>query len=140
MGKRYTKQEISQIQALTTEGHTIIEIAETLGRPEAGIRNIRHRKKLKVDTKESIKKLGKDKAELSRNVNRLRWELQSLQSRKEKLSTVLQTDETTLNARLQTALRKLRDVRPELFHITMKEQLEKLAIEIAGSYIRYLIE
>ena len=53
MGKRYTKEETSPIRALTHEGHTIKEIAETLGRPEAGIRNIRYRKNLKADTKES---------------------------------------------------------------------------------------
>ena len=48
VGKRYTKEEISQIQALSQEGYTIREIAEILGMSEAGIRNIRHRKKIKT--------------------------------------------------------------------------------------------
>ena len=39
MGKRYTKEEIDQIQALTDEGLTSNEIALQLGRPEAGIRS-----------------------------------------------------------------------------------------------------
>jgi len=37
VGKRYTREEIAQIQALTEEGLTSSEVATYLGRPEAGI-------------------------------------------------------------------------------------------------------
>lgn len=57
MGSRYTNEEISQIQALTQEGRTIKDLAEILGRPEAGIRNIRHRIRLKTKTKQTLKTL-----------------------------------------------------------------------------------
>ena len=140
MGKRYTKEEISQIQALTNEGLTDGEIAAKLGRSENGITNIRYRMNLKADTKESLEQLGKNKTILSKDVNRLRWELLSLQSRKEELSKVLQTDEIALNARLQTALGRLKDVRPELFRITVEEQLVKIAAELTVSFLRYLFE
>jgi chromosome segregation ATPase len=109
-------------------------------RPEAGIRNIRYRLKIKADRKESLKQLNSDRTSLSEKVNRLNWDLQTLQSRKRDLEKTLQTDEATLNTRLQTALRKLKDTRPDLFQITLEEQLGKLAAELTGSLIRYLIE
>ena len=140
MGKRYTKEEISRIQALTEEGLTSNEIASKLGRPEGGIRNIRYRLKMKTNQKESLKQLSKDRRSLSEKVNRLKWDLQTLQSRKTAIEKALQTDEATLNTRLQSALRKLKDVRPDLFQITLEEQLGKLAAELTGSFIRYLIE
>jgi hypothetical protein len=140
VGKRYTREEISQIQNLTEEGLTSNEIAIQLKRPEAGIRNIRYRLKMKTNQKESLKQLSSDKRILSEKVNRLRWNLQSLNSRKLDLEKALQTDEATLNTRLQTALRKLKDTRPDLFQITLEEQLGKIAVELTGSFIRYLIE
>jgi predicted transcriptional regulator len=140
MGKRYTREEISQIQALTEEGMTSQEIASQLGRPEAGIRNIRYRLKLKVNQKESLKQLSNDRRLLSEKVNHLRWEIHSLNTKKKDIEKALQTDEATLNTRLQTALRKLKDTRPDLFQITFEEQLGKLAAELTGSFIRYLIE
>ena len=140
MGKRYTKDEISQIQALTEEGLNSGEIASQIGRAEAGIRNIRYRQKMKADRKQSLKHLSSDRISLSKDVNRLRWEPHSLKSRKEDLSKVLQTDETTLNTRLQTALRKLKDTRPDLFQITIEEQIGKIAVELTGSLIKYIIK
>jgi hypothetical protein len=38
VGKRYTREEINQIQVLTEEGLTSNEIAIQLGRPDAGAR------------------------------------------------------------------------------------------------------
>jgi DNA-binding NarL/FixJ family response regulator len=43
LGRRYTHEEVQQIQALIDEGLTNRQIATRLGRSEAGIRNIRHR-------------------------------------------------------------------------------------------------
>ena len=140
MGKRYTREEISQIQALTEEGLTSNEIATRLGRPEAGVRNIRYRLKIKTDRKESLKQLSSDRQNLSEKVNRLKWDVQLLNSRKKDIEKALQTDEATLNTRLQTALGKLKNARPDLFHITLEEQLGKIALELTGSLIRYILE
>jgi DNA-directed RNA polymerase specialized sigma24 family protein len=134
------QEEISQIQVLTEEGLTSNEIATQLGRPEAGIRNIRYRMKMKTDRKESLKQLGEDEIKLSKNVTHLRLNLQTLQSRKRDIEKALQTDEATLNTRIQTALRKLKDTRPDLYQITIEEQIGKLAVELTGSFIRYLLE
>ncbi len=95
---------------------------------------------MKTDRKESLKQLNRDNISLKEKVNRLRWELQSIQSRKKEISKALQTDEAILETRLQSSLKKLKDTRPDLFQITIEEQLGKLAVELTGSFIRYLIE
>lgn len=140
MGKRYTKQEISQIQALTKEGHTIKKIAETLGRPEAGIRNIRHRNKLKTKTKLSLGSLKQDEKALTRRVSRLRQNIQILETRKDRVQQALQVEEETLNRKLYTALRKLKGQKPELFHITTEEQIGRIVVALTSSFIKYLTE
>ena len=94
---------------------------------------------MKSDRKKSLTQLNRDKISLSEKVNRLRWELHTLQSRKKEISKALQIDETTLNTRLQTALRKLKDTKPDLFQITLEEQIGKLAVELTGSFIRYIM-
>ena len=74
MGKRYSKEEINQIQILTEEGLTSNEIATQLERPEAGIRNIRYRLNLKRETKESLQSLTKERKALAKKVSNLRIE------------------------------------------------------------------
>ena len=140
MGKRYTKDEISQIQMLSGEGLTLRDIASQLGRPEAGIRNIRYRVKMKTSRRESIKQLSAKRQDLSQQVYRVGGELWRLESRAVDIEKALKVDEATLNTRLKTALRKLKDTRPDLFEITFEEQLGKIAAELTGTLIRYLIE
>ena len=140
MGKRYTKEEINQIQALTIEGHTIQEIASRLGRPEAGIRNIRHRMKLKTKTRQSLETMRQDQKTLTGKVARLRRDIRTLDQRRQTVQQVLNIEEQALDTKLQTALYKLKDRKPELFNITLEEQVAKMAVELAGSFIRYLIE
>ena len=139
MGKRYTEEEISRIKTLTEEGLTSNEIASQLERPEAGIRNIRYRLKMKTDRKESLKQLSRERQKLSEKVNRLRWNLQSLQSRKKEVSKALQQDEVTLETKLESTLRKLKHQKPELFEITDREQIAMLKGQLIGSFIKYLI-
>jgi hypothetical protein len=131
VGKRYTKEEISRIQALTEEGLTSNEIAIQLDRPEAGIRNIRYRMKMKLNQKESLKQLKRDRKLLSEKVNRLKRDIHNLNSRKKNIEKVLLTDEATLNTRLQTALRKLKDVRPDLFFPAWRE-IDNLIFELGS--------
>ena len=140
MGKRYTKDEISQIQMLSGEGLTLRDIASQLGRPEAGIRNIRYRVKMKTSRRESINQLSAERQALSQQVYRVGGELWGLESRKGDIDKALKVDEATLNTRLVTALRKLKDTRPDLFEITFEEQLGKIAAELTGTLIKYLIE
>lgn len=139
MGKRYTKQEINQIQALTTEGHTIKEIADMLGRPEAGIRNIRHRMKLKTKKHQSLETLRQDEKTLTRRVSLLRQNIRTLETRRQTVQQALNIEEQALNTKLQQALHTMKDEKPELFRITMEEQLGKIAIELTGSFLKYLI-
>ncbi|MDP6459137.1 MAG: hypothetical protein QGF78_07440 [Candidatus Bathyarchaeota archaeon] len=140
MGKRYTKDEISQIQMLSGEGLTLRDIASQLGRPEAGIRNIRYRVKMKTSRRESINQLSAERQALSQQVYRVGGELWGLESRKGDIDKALKVDEATLNTRLMTALRKLKDTRPDLFEITLEEQLGKMAAELTGTLLKYLIE
>jgi hypothetical protein len=140
MGKRYTKEEISRIQTLTQQGLTSNEIAIQLGRPEAGIRNIRYRMKMKTNTKETLTQLTKEHRELKEKINQLRLDTYTLNTRKKELQQAIQVNEQTLNKRLQTTLNKLKDQRPNLFEISLEEQIAKLSIEIAGSFLRYLLE
>ena len=140
MGKRYTKDEISQIQMLSGEGLTLRDIASQLGRPEAGIRNIRYRVKMKTSRRESINQLSAERQALSQQVYRVGGELWGLESRKGDIDKALKVDEATLNTRLKTALRKLKDTRPDLFEITLEEQLGKIAAELTGTLLKYLNE
>lgn len=139
MGKHYTKQEISQIQALTEQGCTIKQIAKALGRPEAGIRNIRHRKKLKTQTRQTLGALKQDEKILTKRVTRLRRDVKTLDLRRKAVQQALNTEEQTLDTKLQTALYKLRDLKPELFIITLQDQIGKMAAEISVNLLKWLV-
>ena len=139
MSKRYTKQEISQIQALTQEGHTIKQIADVLGRPEAGIRNIRHRNKLKTKTKKTLEALRKDEKNLTRRVTKLNLDIQTLTLRRQDLQKAINTDEQALETKLQHTLYRMRDEKPELFNITLEDQIVKMASEITGSFLKWIL-
>ena len=139
MGKRYTKQEISQIQALTHEGHTIKEIAEALGRPEAGIRNTRHRHKLKTKTKKTLEALRQDEKALTRRVTQLNLDIRTLTNKRREIQKALNTDEQALDAKLQRALYRMRSEKPELFNITLENQIVKMAAELTGIFLNWII-
>ena len=139
MGRRYTLDEINQIQALLDEGLTNRDIATRLSRSEAGIRNIRHRTKLKTDSTKNLQTLLENERELTDQKSRLQREITTLTGRRDELRSVLRMDEQVLNQRLQTALIKLKDEKPELFRITAEEQLTKLMGELTGVFIHWLI-
>ena len=139
MGKRYTKEEISQIQALSQEGRTIQEIADMLGRPEAGIRNIRHRKNLKTKTQRSLETLRQNEKNLTWRVHRLRRDIQTLETRRKTVQQALNTEEQALDTKLQRALYKMRDEKPGLFNVTLEDQIVKMAAELSVNLLRWLI-
>lgn len=100
MGKRYTREEIEQIQAMVTEGLTDRQIAIRLDRTENGIRNFRYRMKLKTETSESLQTLQHDEKQLSHRVSNLQIELASIESRRHNIQKTLRTEEEALNKRL----------------------------------------
>ena len=140
MGKRYSREEIDQIQVLTGEGLTAAEIAMRLDRTEDGIRNIRHRMKLQAETKESLKSLVYEEKALSKKMSNLRIEVSSLQARRKDISKVLSMEEQALNSKLESALCRLKDQKPELFSISVEEQLGKIAGLLGGAFIKWLFE
>lgn len=77
-GRRYTKGETKQIEALILEGLTSREIAQRLGRSEAGIRNLRYRKGLIKKAEDEIKALFQQRNELRDTVEILREQHQAL--------------------------------------------------------------
>ena len=139
MGKRYTKEEISQIQALTIEGLSSREIANKFGRPEAGIRNLRHRMKLKTTTKETINSLRHEIKQLKQEKTGLLRDISSMKSRRTDISKALKTDEATLQQRLVVTLSKMKDEKPELFNITLEEQIGKIAAEVTTTFLRWIV-
>jgi len=139
VGKRYAREEIKQIQAMVTDGLTDREIATRLNRSEDGIRNIRHRSRMKAETTKSLQTLQHDEKQLSRRVSNLQMELVSLEARRKNIQKVIRTEEGTLNQRLQSALIKLKEVKPELFQITVEEQIGKIVGELTGAFLKWLI-
>ena len=91
-GKRTTREELAQLEALTKEGLTAREIAEKLGRSPAAIRNLRYKKHLVARAKDEIKVLFQQRDELSNTVKNLQGqksmllhEVDDLVKEKEKL-------------------------------------------------------
>jgi IS30 family transposase len=68
-GRRHTKQELQQIQALVDQGLTSREIAEQLGRSEAAIRNLRHREGMLRQAQDETKSLFQQRDQLRDEVN-----------------------------------------------------------------------
>lgn len=133
MPKRYSQEETKQIQDLVVQGLPNREIAQRLGRAEAGIRNIRHRLKLKTNTQHQLRSLLREKAELEEKVQELRrsqvqetLQLCSLQKKRQETKTYLELDQQMLQQKLHAALIELKNKNPGLFYITETEQITKL--------------
>ena len=69
----------------------------------------------------------------------LKQNIQTLGSRRQTVKETLNIDEQTLNTKLRQAQYTMKDEKPELFLITMEEQLGKIAIELTGSFLIYLM-
>jgi DNA-binding CsgD family transcriptional regulator len=139
VGRRYTKEEIKQIKALAEEGLTNQDIAERIGRPEAGIRNLRHRIQLKTSMRETVRSLRQDIRQLRRTKADLAQEIKILNRRHQDITVALQQDELTLHRRLWTTLTRMKYEKPELFHITTEEQIGKLVAELAGPFLKWIL-
>jgi IS30 family transposase len=77
-GKRTTKEELVQLEALTKKGLTCKEIAQKLGRSPSTITNLRHKKHLITQTKDYIKILFQQRDELSNTVKNLQEQKSTL--------------------------------------------------------------
>ena len=116
------------------QGLTNREIAEKLGRSEAGIRNIRFRKGLVTSAEDESKVLFQQRDELKRlvvNLNGqktlLTTEVNRLKNEKEKLEALINTDKTLLHGVLSQALVNLKQQRHDLFILTGQDQIVSLA-------------
>ena len=139
MGLRYTLKETEEIQALAKQGYTNQQIADKLGRTQAAIRNIRHRNKIKTQTRQDINTLRSQRTRLNQEVKTLQAQTVKLETRHRQVTKALQTNEATLNNRLETRLRQLKYQKPELFKISTEDQIAKLTGELATHLIKWLI-
>ena len=133
-GRRTSKEELQQIEVLAEEGLTNREIAQKLGRSEAGIRNLRYRKRLVTSAEDESKVLFQQRDELKRivvNLNGqkilLTTEVNRLKNEKEKLEALINTDKTLLHGVLSQALVNLKQQRHDLFILTGQDQIVSLA-------------
>jgi IS30 family transposase len=133
-GRRTSKEELMQLEAMTEEGLTIREIAERLGRSEAGIRNLRYRNRLVRKAEDETKVLFQQRDELKNIVDTLQGqktslvdEVDGLRKEKEKLEANINVDKTQLYGVLAQALMNLKLQRPDLFILTGQDQIISLA-------------
>jgi len=109
-GKRTSKEELTQLEALTREGLTCREIAQKLGRSPASIRNLRYKKGLVQKAQDETKVLFQQRDEL-RNVvktlqNQKAWfamTVDGLRKEKEELEAVIKSDKGLLQGALAQA-------------------------------------
>ena len=142
MPKHYSQEETEQIRNFVVQGLSNREIAQRLGRAEAGIRNIRHRLKLKTNTRNQLPSLLQEKTQLEEKVQELRQtrtqlslQLESLQKKAKETQTYLEIDQQILKLKLQNTLAELKTEKPELFYLSEEEQIAKLTTQ----FIHYLL-
>ena len=108
-------------------------------RAEAGIRNLKHRMKLKTTTKKTISSLRHEIQQLKQEKTGLLRDISSMHRRRTDISKALQADEATIQQRLTSTLTKMKDEKPELFNITLEEQIGKLTGEIAVNFLKWIV-
>jgi transcriptional regulator with XRE-family HTH domain len=126
-GRRSSRQELAQLEALTREGLTTREVAEKLGRSPAAIRNLRYKKHLTARTQDEIKVLRKEREELISAKNTLQGEIG-------KLEASLIECRGRVRQALAEDLIKLKAERPDLFSMFLlpQEQINKLVDTLMG--------
>jgi len=142
-GRRTSKEELMQLEAMTEEGLTIREIAQRLGRSEAGIRNIRYRKRLMKKTESETRVLFQQRGELRNAVKALQGqktilaqEVAGLTKEREKLEANINMDKIQLFGVLAQALVNLKQQRPDQFILTGQDQIVSLARLFLGFITR----
>ena len=132
-GRRTTKAELAQLEALTKEGLTARDIAQKLDRSPAAIRNPRYKKHLAIRVQDETKALFQQRDELNRIVMGLQgqktvvsYELDRLRTEKERLEATIRTDRGLLQETLTQGLMNLKQQRPDLFTLSGPEQIAML--------------
>ena len=132
-GRRTTKQELAQLEALTKEGLTARDIGQKLDRSPAAIRNLRYKKQLIIRAQDETKALLRQRDELSKVVKFLQGQKTSLaldveyfKNEKAKFEVAITTDKTLLEETLARVLMNLKLQRPDLFTLSGPEQIAML--------------
>jgi IS30 family transposase len=132
-GRRTTKEELAQLEALTKEGLTARDIAQKLGRSPAAIRNLRYKKHLFARAEDETKALFQQRDDLRSMLKTLQgqkttlaYEVDSLKKEKQKLEAIINVDRTLLERALAQGLVNLKQQRPELFYMSDQEQKVRL--------------
>jgi IS30 family transposase len=133
LGKRYTEEEKRHIQELAQQGYTDESIAQQLSRSTNAIRNYRHRTNIKTRETKTFKELKQQTLELNQK-------RKQLEQRVDLLTKTRQIEEVNFSKKLEIELIRLKDTKPELFHITGQEQLAKLSAQLGISIIQWLFE
>ena len=132
-GKRTTKEELAQLEALTKESLTCREIAQKLGRSLAATRNLRYKKHLVARAEDEVKALFHQRDDLANVVKNLQgqktllsYELDYLRTEKERLDAGIAAARNCLQETLAQRLMSLKQQRPDLFTLSGPEQIAML--------------
>jgi transposase len=135
-GKRTSKEELTQLEAMTNEGLTAREIAQKLGRSLAAIRNLRYKKHLITRAKDETKVMLQQRDDLRNMLKTLEgqkttlaYEVDGLKKEKQKLESVINSDKSLLQTVLAQGLMNLKQQKPDLFTITGEEQMTRLVAQ-----------
>jgi len=141
-GRRTTKDELAQLEALTKEGLTARDIAQKLGRSPAAIRNLRYKKHLVARAEDETKALFQQRDDLRNALNTLQgqktalsYETDILKKEKQKLEAIIYMDRTHLENALAQGLMNLKQQRPDLFTISGEEQIARLV----GAFLKNIL-
>jgi IS30 family transposase len=138
-GRRTTKAELAQLEALTKEGLTARDIAQKLDRSPAAIRNLRYKKHLAIRAQDETKALFQQRDDLKDALKTLQgqkttlvYEMDILRKEMQKLEGIIALDKLILEQTLCRALVDLKQQRPDLFTISDQEKIAKLVGQILG--------
>jgi IS30 family transposase len=102
-GRRTTKAELAQLEALTKEGLTARDIAQKLNRSPAAIRNLRYKKQLVIRAQDETKALFQQRDYLRNMLRTLQGqktavahEVDVLKKEKQKLEGIIAWDKLLL--------------------------------------------
>ena len=133
-GRRTTKEELAQLEALTKEGLTTKEVAERLGRSPAAIRNLRYKKHL-------VGEMEDEKKTLTRQIGELQCAKRFLQEEIGKLEATLRQDRGYMRHTIAEILITLKKEKPDLFSLwswsSPPEQMTKLVDAISEMETRF---
>jgi len=64
---------------------------------------------------------------------------QTLETRRQTVKQALNIEEQTLDTKLQRALYKMKNEKPELFNITLEDQIAKMTAELAMTFLKLIV-